>query len=85
MISTGAGVFIVENSPPTHLARFQSLYDMARSLGRGFGPPVFGLLLLNISYRQAWIVDSVACLIIGTCLYAVYRFEKHKTDKECGN
>ena len=85
MISTGAGVFIVENSPPTHLARFQSLYDMARSLGRGFGPPVFGLLLLNISYRQAWIVDSVACLLIGTCLYAVYRFEKHKTDKECGN
>lgn len=80
MISTGAGVFIAENSPPTHFARFQSLYDMARSLGRGFGPPVFGFMLLSITYRQAWLVDSVACLVIGACLYAVYRFEKSKAE-----
>ena len=76
MISTGAGVFIAEHSPITHRARFQSLYDMARSLGRGFGPPVFGLMLMHITYRQAWIVDGIACLLIGFVVYLVYRFEK---------
>ncbi|MDD2301735.1 MAG: MFS transporter [Eubacteriales bacterium] len=75
MISTGAGVFIAANAPATHRARFQSLYDMARSLGRGFGPPIFGLMLYKLSYQQAWLVDSLVCLIIGACLYAVYRWD----------
>jgi MFS family permease len=78
MISTGAGVFIAEHSPITHRARFQSLYDMARSSGRGFGPPVFGFMLMHITYRQAWIVDAIACLVIGAVMYLVYRFEKAK-------
>jgi len=75
MISTGAGVFIAAHSPSTHRARFQSLYDMARSLGRGFGPPLFGLMLYSLSYQQAWLVDSLVCLIIGVCLYGVYRWD----------
>ncbi len=78
MISTGAGVFIAEHSPITHRARFQSLYDMARSLGRGFGPPVFGFMLMHITYRQAWIVDGIACLVVGAVIYLVYRYEKAK-------
>lgn len=76
MISTGAGVYIAASAPSTHRARFQSLYDMARSLGRGFGPPLFGLLLTRMNYRQAWLVDSLVCLVIGTCLYGVYRWDK---------
>lgn len=75
MISTGAGVYIAEAAPATHRARFQSLYDMARSLGRGFGPPIFGLLLTGLNYRQAWLVDALACLVIGACLYGVYRWD----------
>lgn len=78
MISTGAGVFIAEHSPITHRARFQSLYDTSRSLGRGFGPPLFGAMLMHITYRQAWIVDGLACLMIGGIIYLVYRFEKAK-------
>lgn len=78
MISTGAGVFIAANAPPTHRARFQSLYDMARSLGRGLGPPIFGLMLYRLSYQQAWVIDGLACLIIGACLYAVYRWDAKK-------
>ena len=78
MISTGAGVFIAEHSPVTHRARFQSLYDMSRSLGRGLGPPLFGGMLVHISYRQAWIVDAFACLLIGLIIYMVYRYEKAK-------
>lgn len=80
MISTGAGVFIAEHSPTTHRARFQALYDMARSLGRGLGPPLFGWMLIHITYRQAWIVDSVACLTIGAFIYWVYRLEKRREE-----
>ncbi len=75
MISTGAGVFIAANAPATHRARFQSLYDMARSLGRGFGPPLFGLMLYRLNYRQAWLVDGLVCLVVGACLYGVYRWD----------
>lgn len=76
MISTGAGVFIAANAPLTHRARFQSLYDMARSAGRGLGPPLFGLLLYRLNYQQAWVINGLACLVIGLSLYAVYRWDR---------
>jgi len=73
LITTGAGAFIARYSPVTHIARFQGLYEIARSTGRAFGPPVFGLLLYVLTYRQAWTVAAAACIIAGVVMYRTYR------------
>ena len=65
LISTGAVVIIAEHSPASHVARFQSQYDMARSVGRGLGPFLFGQMLSVLNYRQTWTIDAAACIIIA--------------------
>lgn len=78
LISTGAGVFIAEHSPASHVARFQSQYDMARSIGRGVGPFIFGQLLTFLNYRQTWTFDGLACLLIAAYCWKVYKNEMAK-------
>ena len=75
LISTGAGVFIAEHSPASHVARFQSQYDMARSIGRGVGPFIFGELLTYLSYRQAWTIDAVCCIVIAVYCWFIFKGE----------
>ncbi len=84
LITTGAGAFIARHSPLTHIARFQGLYEIARSTGKAFGPPVFGLLLYGLSYRQAWLLTAGACLLVSAALYRTYRniFAKGKSTDE---
>jgi MFS family permease len=65
LISTGAGSFIAANSPPSHVARCQSLYEMARAVGRAVGPLFFGYLLTYTSYNTAWRVNSCICLLVS--------------------
>lgn len=76
LISTGSGVFIASYAPDTHRARFQSLYEMARGLGRGVGPNVFGMYLTTHSYGSAWRVISLVCIGAVIYLLILYRAER---------
>ena len=78
LISTGAGVFIAQHSPASHVARFQSQYDMARSVGRGVGPLIFGELLTVLNYRQVWTLDAIACIIMAVYCWFIYKGEMAK-------
>ena len=78
LISTGAGVFIAEHSPASHVARFQSQYDMARSVGRGVGPLIFGALLTSLNYRQVWTLNALACIVMAGYCWLVYKREMAK-------
>ncbi|MBP5750869.1 MAG: MFS transporter [Firmicutes bacterium] len=82
LISTGAGVFIAEHSPASHVARFQSQYDMARSVGRGLGPFLFGQMLSVLNYRQTWTIDAAACIIIAAYCWHIYKQEMAKKARE---
>lgn len=73
MISTGVGAFIASNSPPSHLARCQSLYEASRYIGRAAGPTLFGFLLGFISYSTAWIINAGICLASAFFMLAMYR------------
>ena len=73
LITTGAGAFISGYWPPSHRARFQGLYEISRSGGKALGPPVFGLLLYGLDYRQAWLVTAATCLFLGSVFYWTYR------------
>jgi len=76
LISTGAGVFIAGYAPQTHIGRFQSLYEVARAMGRGVGPTICGYYLLNHSYRQMWTMVAVICVATAGLVYLLYRAER---------
>ena len=69
LISTGAGAFIASNSPKSHVARCQSLYETARQVGKAAGPLLFGYLLSFISYNSAWRINSAICILVGIWVY----------------
>ncbi|MBQ1383774.1 MAG: MFS transporter [Firmicutes bacterium] len=73
LISTGAGSFIAANSPPSHVARCQSLYEIARSVGRAVGPLFFGYILTYTSYNTAWRVNSCICLLVSLWVITSWR------------
>lgn len=76
LISTGAGVFIAGYAPETHRGRFQSLYEVARGMGRGIGPTLCGYYLLNHSYRQMWVMVAGICIVTAGLVYLLYRADK---------
>ncbi|MBO5666628.1 MAG: MFS transporter [Firmicutes bacterium] len=76
LISTGAGVFIASYSPETHRARFQSLYEVARGLGRGIGPTICGWYLLTHNYRQMWTMVALVCIVMMGGVYLLYRAQQ---------
>ena len=78
MLSTGAGAFISEHSPASHVARCQSLYEMARFAGRGFGPPLFGVMLKFLNYKQSWILNAVSCVCISVILFLIWKKDGSK-------
>ena len=73
LITTDSGGFIAENSPPSHLARCQSLFETSRSLGRVISPTLFGHLLSYINYSQAWHINSIICICVGIFLWFSYK------------
>ena len=81
MISTGVGAFIASNSPPSHLARCQSLYEASRYVGRAAGPTLFGFLLGYISYSASWIINAAICLIMALFMLAMYRFYSGREER----
>ncbi len=82
LISTDSGGFIADNSPVSHVARCQSLYQTSRSVGRSLSSPLFGWLLGYISYKQAWHINTVLCLAMSVFMYFSYRKYGMGTAKE---
>ena len=68
LVSTGSGVYIAEHSPQTHRARFQSLYEFSRGVGKAFGPTAFGYYLIYGSIRGAWVLVGGICLAASCAL-----------------
>nr|WP_206459904.1 MFS transporter [Anaerovorax sp. IOR16] len=76
LISTCSGEYIASHSPESHRARFQSLYEFARGVGKAFGPLVFGLFLLKHSMAAAWILIAWICVLTGIVLFILFRIEQ---------
>ena len=73
LLTTYSGVFIAEVSPDTHKGRCMSLYEFTRGIGKCIGPVIFGYVITYGSYRSAWVIVSVVCLICSLLTYCLYR------------
>jgi len=84
LISTGSGVYIAEHSPETHRARFQSLYEFSRGVGKAFGPTAFGYYLIYGSIRSAWVLVGGICLAASAALMIMAFCESRARGRQRG-
>ena len=71
LISTGAGVYISNQSPDTHKGRGMATYEMSR--GRCLGPLLFGYLLVSHTYSQVWLIVAAICLVMSLVMTSLYK------------
>ena len=69
LISTGAGIYIADQTPETHKGRSTALYEFARGIGKLTGPLTSGLLLTRYTYGQSWLVIVCICLAVGAVVW----------------
>ena len=83
MCSANCGVFIANNAPATHRARFQSIYDIMQGLGRATGPIIMGVFLTNHSFSAAWVLVFFVCMASATGNYLLYRYCVRTERRSC--
>lgn len=78
---TNVGVYIANNSPKSHRARFNSLYYIISGTGQALGPIIIGKYLLNNPIKNVWVITfliAIGCGAIMYCFYLVERlYKKH--------
>lgn len=76
LISTGAGVYISDQSPETHKGRGMATYEMSRGIGRCLGPLLFGYLLVSNTFAQVWLMIAAICAVMSLVMLALYKKAK---------
>ena len=73
MLLSGSGAFIASQSPPSHRGRFQSLFEVSRSIGRGISSPLCAIAIGYAGFSGAWIMNVCICAGVMGLLYYGYR------------
>ena len=73
---TNVGVYIANNSPKSHRARFNSLFYIISGTGQSLGPIIIGKYLLDNPIRNVWAITFFIALGCGAIMYCFYLSEK---------
>lgn len=79
--ATNVGVYIANNSPKSHRARFNSLYGIISGSGQAMGPVIVGKYLLNNPIKNIWAVTFFIALSCGIIMYGFNIYESRKYKK----
>lgn len=74
--ATNVGVYIANNSPKSHRARFNSLYGIISGTGQSMGPIIIGKYLLDNPIKNVWIITFFIALGCGVIMYCFNLFGK---------
>lgn len=75
---TNVGVYIANNSPKSHRARFNSLYGIISGTGQAMGPIIIGKYLLNNPIKNVWVITFIIAIFCGIVMYGFYMYEHSK-------
>jgi MFS family permease len=75
--ATNVGVYIANNSPKSHRARFNSLYGIISGTGQAMGPIIIGKYLMDNPINNVWAITFFIALGCGTIMYFFNLYEKH--------
>jgi len=73
---TNIGVYIANNSPKSHRARFNSLYGIISGAGQAMGPIIIGKYLINNPIKNVWVITFFIALGSGAIMYCFNIYEK---------
>ncbi len=76
--ATNIGVYIADNSPKSHRARFNSLYGIISGAGQAMGPTIMGAYILNNPIKNVWLFTFLIAFICGIIMYCFYSYEHSK-------
>jgi len=79
--ATNVGVYIANNSPKSHRARFNSLYGIISGSGQAMGPVIVGKYLLNNPIKNVWVITFFIALGCGIIMYVFNVYENRKYKK----
>ena len=68
IVATNSGVFIANNAPTTHRARFQSIYDVIQATGRALSPLIMATFITTHTFGECWLLAGGGCLF-ASCGY----------------
>jgi len=77
LLRVNAGVYIANHSPATHRGRVNSLITISDSISRIIGPPLCGLIIINLGIRQVWVFTFLISICGSGLVYLLYLAEKN--------
>jgi MFS family permease len=72
---TNVGVYIANNSPKSHRARFNSLYTIISGSGQAIGPYIMGTYLKTNPIKNVWAISFFMGIICAAIMYCFYIYE----------
>lgn len=78
--ATNVGVYIANNSPKSHRARFNSLYGIISGAGQAMGPIIMGEYLLYNPIKNVWALTFFIALMCSAAMFLFSVYERHKTE-----
>ncbi len=79
--ATNVGVYIANNSPKSHRARFNSLYGIISGSGQAMGPVIVGRYLLDNPIKNVWAITFFIALGCGIIMYGFNIYESRNYKK----
>ncbi len=84
LASMNTGVYISNNSPVNHRAKFSAIIEIVRFFGQAGAPAFMGAYLMTHSFADAWIFTGVIALLCAIALYVLYLAENNSKQKKVG-
>jgi MFS family permease len=74
-------VYVAENSPITHRARFSSVFSFITEIGFIISPLIMGYFIKHLGINKVWILVIAISVSAAILMYVLYLVESNRTNK----
>ena len=78
LLTVNMSVFIANNSPITHRARFNAIATFIPRLGLALAPLITGELVVRIGINNIWPIVFITSVVASMVMFSLYFFEKKR-------
>jgi MFS family permease len=82
LFTVNSSVFVANNSPISHRARFNSVVFFVSQSGFALAPIITGQLIVSLGIVNIWPIVFVLALAASFIMFGLYRFEKKSASKQ---
>jgi MFS family permease len=84
LFTVNTSVFVANNSPISHRARFNSVVFFVSQSGFALAPLITGQLIVSIGIVNIWPIIFLMALLASLIMFGLYSFEKRSSTKMTG-